>query len=198
MRTRRSQAVLCIVLFLLGPGLAGCGFEVASASPRGSAPLGSAPTALPSTGALDTRCTDSSGDTAGIDVTNIAMVSQDDQLVVAFAFTSLVPTEGAVILTIEAHSQDGKVQRHLGIQVLNGKPVASFVATSPSSEPTRLYDAVHVADGEVHAAFPVEAVKALGPKWNWFAMVGGLDSVDDFCPGGAGATLDSIRSVSVG
>ena len=196
MRARSGHAFVGLVLCLLGAVLAGCGSDAPSAA--ASADASSAPTALPAGGELDTRCTDWNGDTAGIDLASVALVSQDDQLVVAFAFTKGVPTEGPVILTIQALSQDGSVQHQLGIQLQDGKPAASFVVDSPTSEPTRLYDAVHVADGEVHAAFPADAVKALGAKWNWFAMAGGVDAVDDFCPGAAGTTLDTVQTVAVG
>jgi hypothetical protein len=194
-RTRRAcrrDTLLCLTLCLLGPAFGACG----NASSDASA-VGSAPTALPANGDLDTRCTDGNGDTAGIDLSSVALVSQDDQLVVAFAFSSGVPNHGAAILTIQAGSQDGSASHQLGIQLLEGKPAASFVATSPTSSPTRLYDAVHVADGQVHAAFPAAAVTDLGPKWNWFAMAGGVDAVDDFCPGGAGTTLNTVTAVAV-
>ena len=193
-RERHRHAVLCIALCVVSMVLAACGS--ADASSAGS--TGSAPTALPITGELDTRCADSTGDSPGIDVVNVALVSQDDQVIVAFSFSAPVSTLGAVILTVEAHSQDGSAQRQLGVQVFNGRPVASFVATAPTAEPTRQFDNVHVDGGDVHAAFPAEAIQALGPRWFWFAMIGGADSIDDYCPGGAGTSLDNLVPITVG
>ena len=194
MRQRHRHAVLCLALCLIGATLAGCG----SAGASSAGPKGSAPTALPATGDLDTRCSDPIGDTSGIDVADVALVSQDDQVIVAYTFSAPVSTLGTLILTIEAHSQDGRAQRQLGVQVRSGRPVASFVATSPTVEPTRQYDNVHVDDREVHAAFPVATIEALGPKWIWFAMVGGADSIDDYCPGVAGTSLDTLTPIAVG
>ena len=40
--------------------------------------------------------------------------------------------------------------------------------------------------------------KALGPRWIWFAMVGGADSIDDYCPGAAGTSPDNLTPITVG
>ena len=194
MRVRQRHAMVCIGLCLISTTLAGCGSAGASSAGR----VDSAPTALPVTGDLDTRCADSTGDTPGVDVTDVALVSQDDQLIVAYTFNAPVSTLGTLILTVEAHSQDGTGQRQLGVQVVNGRPVASFVATSPTSEPTRQFDNVHVIDHDIHAAFPADSITALGPRWIWFAMVGGADSIDDYCPGAAGTSPDNLTPITVG
>ena len=169
MRDRHRRQVLGIAVCVVSVVLAACG----SADASSAGPAGSAPTALPITGDLDTRCSDPTGDAPGIDVVNVALVSDDEMLVVAYSFSAPVSTLGALILTIEAHSQDGSAQLQLGVQVFNGRPAASFIATSPTAEPAAQYDKVHVVDRDVHAAFPAEAIAALGPRWFWFAMVGG-------------------------
>ena len=155
-------------------------------------------TAVPVTGELDTRCTDPTGDTDLVNIADVALVSQDDQLIVAFTFTRPVAALNEVILTIEAHSKNGLVERQLGIQLFNGRPVAAFIATSPDGEPTRLYDTVHVVNNEVHATFPLHTIKELGHRWSWFAMAGNTESVNDFCPGTADADLSNVTSISVG
>ena len=194
MRDRHRRQVLGIAVCVVSVVLAACG----SADASSAGPAGSAPTALPITGDLNTRCSDPTGDAPGIDVVNVALVSDDEMLVVAYSFSAPVSTLGALILTIEAHSQDGSAQLQLGVQLFNGRPAASFIATSPTAEPAAQYDNVHVVDRDVHAAFPAEAIAALGPRWFWFAMVGGADSIDDYCPGGAGTSLDNLVPISVG
>jgi hypothetical protein len=193
MQVRSRKAAWWVAVCLIGSALTGCGSADASGVNAGAA----APIALPVTGELDTRCADPTSDTAGVNVTDVALVSQDDQLIVAFTFNVPVSTLSELILTIEAHSEDGTVARQLGIQVFNGRPVASFIATSPDSEPTRLYDTVHVINNEVHAAFPLDTLTTLGPRWNWFAMAGDTESVNDYCPGAASTDLDNITPISV-
>ena len=87
-------------------------------------------------------------------------------------------------------------QQRISLSRPNGRP--AWTNTSPTAEPAAQYDNVHVVDRDVHAAFPTEAIAALGPRWFWFAMVGGADSIDDYCPGGAGTSLDNLVPISVG
>jgi hypothetical protein len=150
-----------------------------------------APTALPSGGDLFSRCTDAVGDTGGMDLAEVTLVSQGDQLIVEFAFAHPVPTKGIVILTVEARSEDGGQIRQLGIALQDGQPVAVYVSTPPNGQPVRVITEAHIAPGAVHAAFPANVVAPLGSGWSWFATDGGKSAVDDYCPDSKGDTVEA-------
>lgn len=180
-----TAAVLC------GSTLSGCAGPDLNVAASG-------PTAVPADGDLGSRCDDILGDAAPDDIAAVAMARDDAYLVVGFAFAAGDLPAGEVFLTVEARSRDGRTARQLGIELDDGRAVAAYVSTSPTAEARRLDDAVHVADGEVHAAFPLAYVRDLGTGWSWHAMAGTGATPDDYCPGGAGTTSQDVASVVVG
>jgi len=201
------QVMRLVVGGLLAAALAGCGGATAGSAPvhdgheTGSA---SAPTALPSAGEVETDCGDATGDTApaagsgAVDLSDVAMVSDSDTVVLAFSFAGPVPTRGDLVLAVEATSQDGRTVRQLGIKIHDGQPQGAFIGNASAAAPTQLDDAVHIADNAVHAGFPISTVKDLGASWHWYAVVGSADGIQDLCPGGTDTTLDTIGAISVG
>ncbi len=200
------QVTRLLVGCLVAVALAGCGGANAGSSPVHEEHEGSAaaPTALPSAGELQTGCGDSTGDTApaagvgAVDLTDVAMVSDTETVVLAFTFAGPVPTRGDLVLAVEATSQDGGTVRQLGIKIHDGQPQGAFIGNSSGAAPTQLSDAVHIVDNAVHAGFPISTVKDLGASWHWYAVVGSADGIQDLCPGGTDTTLGSIGSISVG
>jgi hypothetical protein len=191
---------------LFAVALAGCGGGAGSASVHdGHEPASAAaPTALPSAGEIQTGCADATGDTApgagsgASDMTDVAMVSDSETVVLAFTFAGTVPARGDLVLAVEATSQDGGTVRQLGIKIHDGQPQGAFIGNPSGAAPTQLSDAVHIADHAVHAAFPISTVKDLGSSWHWYAVIGSATGIQDLCPGGTDTTLDTIGAISVG
>jgi len=201
MRMTRLVVGCALAVALVGCGGANAGTSAAHGHESGSA---GAPTALPSAGEIQTGCGDSTGDTApgagtgAVDLTDVAMVSDSETLVLAFTFAGAVPARGDLVLAVQASSADGSTVRQLGIKVHDGQPNGAFIGDSSGAAPTQLNDAVHVADNAVHAAFPLSTVKDLGSSWKWYAAVGSAGGMQDLCPGGPDTTLDTIGSISFG
>jgi hypothetical protein len=201
MQVTRLVVGCALVVALAGCGGGDAGTSAAHGHESGSA---GAPTALPSSGEIETGCGDSTGDTApgagtgAVDLTDVAMVSDSDTVVLAFTFAGPVPARGDLVLAVEASSTDGGTVRQLGIKIHDGQPSGAFVGDSSGAAPTQLNDAVHIAENAVHAAFPLGTVRDLGGSWRWYAAVGSAGGIADLCPGGRDTTLDTIGSISVG
>jgi hypothetical protein len=200
---RVSRLFVCA---LLAGALAGCGGTnagSASAHDEHEPDSAVAPTALPSSGEMQTGCTDSTGDTApaagsgAVDISAVDMVSDGTTVVLAFSLAGPVPAKGDLVLGVEATSQDGGTVRQLGIKLHDGQPQGAFVGDATGTAPTQLNDAVHIADRAVHAGFPISTVKELGSSWHWYAVVGSATGIQDLCPGGPDTTLGTIGSISV-
>jgi len=191
--------MLCLLGLVLAAALSGCAGDPESHGHSGqqSAPL-AAPTGLPVDGTFHTSCTDEVADTGGVDGTGVIMVGQGDQLVVAFSFAEALPDHGTLSMAVQAQSRAGNAVLLLGIQLRDGSSPEAYVGTAEGGDPIRLDNAVHVADREVHAAFPLSSLKSLGPSWTWHSIVRGPEAGDDFCPGGADVTLSTVGSISVG
>jgi hypothetical protein len=132
-----------------------------------------------------------------VDLTDVAMVSDGETVVLAFTFAGPVPARGDLVLAAEATNQDGGTVRQLGIKVHDGQPAGAFIGDSSGAAPTQLDDAVHIADQAVHAAFPISTIEGLGTPWRWYAVVGNADGIQDLCPGGRDTTLDTVGSISI-
>jgi hypothetical protein len=192
---------------LLAAVLAGCG-----GADAGSAPVhdghetvpAAAPTALPSAGEIQTGCADGTGDTSpaagagAADLSDVALVSDGQTVVLAFTFAGAVPAHGDLVLAVEATSQGGGTVSQLGIKIHDGQPQGAFIGNPSGEAPTQLSDVVHIAGNAVHAGFPISTVTDLGTSWRWYAVVGSGDGIQDLCPGGTDTTLGTIGSISVG
>jgi hypothetical protein len=151
-------------------GVAAASSAAATAPPSVAASPGAAPTAAPTTGDLVTRCSDDLADAAALDLAGAVLARQGDVLVTAFALGAPPVADGGSFLTVEVRSADGATAHQLGVELQAGRPVAAYVAESPTAAPQVLTGTVHVEGAEVHAAFPAAVLDDLGEGWRWYAF----------------------------
>lgn len=174
---------------------AGCAAAPGAAGSPAAPPVdsGAAPTALPSAGELQTSCADALDDGVGADLAGVWLVRQGDTLVAEFTFVA-PPVSGAAFLTVELRTAGGAVARQLGVELDGTRPVAAYVATSPTDPVQRLDGAVHVQGADVHAAFPADVLDDLAPGWGWVASVSSETALQDTCPGAATGPITPVAA----
>jgi hypothetical protein len=169
----------------------------AAAAPSAAGVPGAAPTAVPTTGDLVTRCSDDLADATALDLAGAVLARQGDVLVTAFALGAPPAPAGGSFLTVEVRSADGATAHQLGVELQAGRPVAAYVAESPTAAPQVLTGTVHVEGAEVHAAFPAAVLDDLGEGWRWYAFTGtDTSAVADTCPA-EGTAGDDVPLVVV-
>jgi hypothetical protein len=114
---------------------------------------------------------------------------------VKFKLTARPPRVGIVLYSVTASSMKGDRVRQLGVKYLDGQQIAYFVF-DPGGEPLQrnLAGNASRADSLLTAAFPYDAIAALGETWEWSGSttVEGRD-VDD-CPNAGADTLNPKKA----
>ncbi|GAA2068440.1 hypothetical protein GCM10009722_34600 [Williamsia deligens] len=101
---------------------------------------------------------------------------------VTWKVTTPLPTNGTVLLSLLAASQDGSTTRQLGWKTQNGQQVSYFVFESYTQRSLDGYPDTRVPN-EVSGVLPSGDVEALGDNWHWSATLN-VDGEDvAACPG---------------
>jgi hypothetical protein len=132
-----------------------------------------APTALPASGDLASSCTQPSAGGGDAALSAVDLISQGDQLVIAFTMAQKISADLTVQLTASpgaAVAQEAQPALTVAATVRGDVPVALRLTTpTGSGSASAPQDHLHVMDNQLHVGIPNGLLTTVGPRWHWRA-----------------------------
>jgi hypothetical protein len=182
-----------MLLLLVSAGCAGSGDgQGPTAATVPTTSLGAAPTTSSPVTTAAATCTDSTGDGRPADIKSVALRRDNDQLILRFKLTAPPPRTGTVLYSVMASSMSGDRIRQLGVKYLNGRQIAYFVFDGEGQQ--NLPGSASRGGSLLTAAFPADAVTALGETWEWSGNTNVQGRDVDACPDTGADALNPKRA----
>ncbi len=96
--------------------------------------------------------------------------------------TDRPPAVGTVLWSVTAFDLPGDQGLQLGVKHLDGEQIAYFVFDHDDAQQQNLPGTASVNGSVLTAAFPHDALQALGQRWKWHAVMTVEGNDVDRCP----------------
>ncbi len=187
MRTSRSLLAVAAAVALAAGG---CGGESSEPAASGGASDAGAKKANATATAT---CSDAMGDGKTLDLTAAKLVGDASELTVTFKTAEPMPSNGTVLYSVTAWSQDGNAGYQLGVKYDGGQQVSHFVFDNVDMTQANVSTDVQTTSKTVSASFPMSAIKGLETPFKWSADLNVQGNDVDTCPKPGGDMLNPKR-----